>query len=100
MRRRFRLCWEFYKSTLAVNIGVSVALSAFLFPIFLKSLAFMLISGGPAIAFIQKEFGRTSDYYFYHNCGLSKVFLYGWSTGLNAFISIILILIDAYVIRA
>ena len=69
---RFRLYWEFYKSTFIINFGSSVIASLFVFPDTFKIFPLAIMTVGPLLAFFYKEITRKNEYFFYYNQGLSK----------------------------
>ena len=71
------LYWAFYKSTIAFNIGVSIAI-AFISMIFFGGNFFVVFAGsfmsvGALVAFLYKEIFSPLEYYFYYNRGISKI---------------------------
>jgi len=94
--------WAYYKSTIVVNLCVSVAivlianflygadLSIYLFAV---SIAFI----GPSFAFLYKEIVRPLEYYFYYNRAISKIKLIAFCLTVNVLLAIIISLIAIYV---
>ena len=83
---KLALHWEYFKSTLVLNLASSV-LFAFFVISFLKSLpgpipSFPVIYirccmvGGPLLCFLYKEISRKNEYYFYYNRGITKLSLW------------------------
>jgi len=86
---KVKLYWQFYKSTLIINLASSVLLAFIvksaanisidskiaetpLSIIYIKCCMF----GGPFICFYYNELSKKNEYYFYYNKGISKLSLY------------------------
>ena len=96
------LYWAYYRSTIIVNICVSIAIiliASFFHEtdvsiyLFAASLAFI----GPSFAFLLKEIVRPLEYYFYYNRGISKIKLITFCLIVNTLLGIIISLIAFYV---
>jgi len=83
---KLALHWEYFKSTLVLNLASSV-LFAFFINSFLKTLPIpipsfpviyirCLMTGGLLLCFIYKEISRKNEYYFYYNRGITKLSLW------------------------
>ena len=82
---KLALHWEYFKSTLVLNLSSSV-LFAFIGGLsFITSsdpLPFLIVYirccmfGGPLFCFLYKEMSRKNEYYFYYNRGISKLSLF------------------------
>jgi len=68
--------WTFYKSTVIINICVSIALSVIAGAMttagFFVSFAVCFATLGLMGVFLYKEVARPLEYYFYYNRGISK----------------------------
>jgi hypothetical protein len=83
--QKVRLYWEFYKSTLILNLASSVFLSFILMlgmqmimkapPPFIVIYIRCCMFGGPIVSLYYKETSRNNEYYFYYNKGISKISL-------------------------
>jgi len=70
--KRSKLYWAFYKSTITINLVVSLML--FLVTgVSITVFAVSLVTAGLFFAFLYKEIWRPREYYFYYNWGISKV---------------------------
>jgi|GEM_PF-3246415 len=67
-----RLLLTFYRSTLALNWGFSLACAILVFIQFPKVLPISLMSSGSLLSFYYKSLSRKGDYFFYYNRGISK----------------------------
>ena len=83
---KLTLHWEFFKSTLVLNLSVSVILTFIVFmalknfydvppPLHIVYIRCFMI-GGPLLCLFYKEMTRKNEYYFYFNRGISKLSLY------------------------
>jgi len=101
MVKNITMYWAYYKSTIVLNLCVSIAItlianfygadvSLYLFAI---SLAFI----GPAFAFLYKEIVRPLEYYFYYNRGITKVKLMVFCLTVNTLLAMVFSLIVYYV---
>lgn len=87
MTRKLHNIFVFYKSTLAINLAISLV--CFLFGGFLEFiLTFM--SFGFAVSIAMQEVRKKEEYWFYFNNGLSKVQLWIFSLFLNGLIVLLL----------
>ena len=93
----FALYWAFYKSTIAFNIGVSIAIAVIsmiyggnFFIVF--AISFMSI--GPMVSFLYKELSFPLEYYFYYNRGISKIKLIIFCLLLNILPSTIILIVS------
>jgi len=79
--QKVKLYWEFYKSTVLLNLA-----SAFFFSFaiwtsgkipqpFIVIYLRCCMYGGPLICFYYKEKSRKNEYYFYYNKGITKISL-------------------------
>lgn len=78
-----RLLFTFYKSTLALNWGFSVACSILVMPQFAKVLPISLMSSGSLLSFYYKQLSRKGDYFFYYNRGIRKTQLFLFTVLMN-----------------
>jgi hypothetical protein len=85
-----RLYWTFHKSTLALNLLFSFAISLILAALFFKVFPISIMTGGPLLSFFYKEIARKNEYYFYYNRGISKLNLIVVSMALNVLTGIVL----------
>jgi hypothetical protein len=106
MMQKVKLFWEFYKSTLSMNLFSSVFLLFILFgamqmvmktstPLILVYIHCCMF-GGPFISFFYKELSRKKEYYFYYNRGITKVNLLVTTLLINFLFGILLINILRY----
>ena len=82
---KLTLHWEYFKSTLVLNMSTSVLL-AFIVHFTLMTLPkpppFYIVYirccmfGGPLLCLLYKEMSRKNEYYFYYNRGISKLSLF------------------------
>ena len=90
---KLALHWEFFKSTLVLNLASSVLFAYCIFYL-LKNLPDplppfhiiyirCLMFGGPLLCFLYKEISRKNDYYFYYNRGITKIRL--WTVNFLAY---------------
>ncbi|MCL2558401.1 MAG: hypothetical protein FWE09_07975 [Treponema sp.] len=94
--KNIRLCLHFFKSTLVVNWGSSLALAAFMylffdFP-FHVFFSLFLLTAGFALALFVKEasFTEKNTWFFYYNFSITKGKLMAFSTCLNAIFAAII----------
>jgi hypothetical protein len=101
------LHWEYFKSTLVLNLSSSVLL-AFIVYMALKNLPDpppplhivyirCCMFGGPLLCLLYKEMSRKNEYYFYYNRGISKLSLYITTLSTYILIGYLLITILRYV---
>ncbi len=78
--------WEYFKSTLVLNLSSSVLISFIVFkalenfpdsppPLYIVYIKCCMF-GGPLLCLFYKEMSRKNEYYFYYNRGISKLSLY------------------------
>jgi hypothetical protein len=79
--------FEFFKSTLVVNLAVCVLPILFLG---LFAFKYTFLSVGYAVSLAVKEFSSKNEYLFYYNNGISKmeIWLYAWCC---TFVSLIIL---------
>ena len=87
--------WAFYKSTIAVNLCVSLAIFAITQNIYIFAASIVLF--GPLCAFLYKEVVKPLEYYFYYNRGISKTKLIIFCLIVNILPSTMISLIAYYV---
>jgi len=104
---KLKLYWEYYKSTLILNLSSSVLL-AFIISEASKSLPLARLSfqiifllcfmfGGAFLSFFYKEISHKGEYYFYYNQGISKIRLWIVTLSTNILLGGLLINILYYV---
>lgn len=86
----FRLLLAFYRSTLALNWGFSLACAIMAIPQLPKVLPISLMTGGSLLSFYYKRLSRKGDYFFYYNRGLSNTQLFLFTTVMNITVGAIL----------
>ena len=94
---KIKLYFQFYKSTLGINVSFSAFLSIILFfmakyPI-VYSYALFSVSLGYVISFLVKEsgFSNNDEYYFYYNFGITKIKLFMICGFMNVVFAILII---------
>ncbi len=87
-KRKFLLFWEFYKSTLLINLPLSILIYLLTFNLTFFFNSFILIGLLGSILF--KENYRKNEYFFYFNNSFSKAELFAYCLILNIILSIIL----------
>ena len=87
--------WAFYKSTIAVNLCVSLAIFAITGNIYI--FAASIVFFGPSFAFLYKEVVKPLEYYFYYNRGISKTKLILFCLTVNVLPATIISLTAYYV---
>lgn len=85
-----RLLFTFYRSTLALNWGFSLACSIIVFVQFPKVLPISLMTSGSLLSFYYKSLSRKADYFFYYNRGISKIQLFLFTILMNGCLGAIL----------
>ena len=70
-RQFFLIYWAFYKSTITINLVVSLMVG--LVSTSITIFAVSLVTFGLFFAFLYKEVVRPYEYYFYYNRGISKI---------------------------
>ena len=100
---KYRLYWNFYKSTLIINYVSSLLIASFTslvnVPV-LTTFCISIMSGGVLIAVGYKEMKHPVEYYFYYNRGISKYQLMAFTVGINILIGIFILIVDYYVTSA
>lgn len=86
----FRLLLTFYRSTLALNWGFSLACAIIGFVQFPKVLPVSLMTSGSLLSFYYKSLSHKGDYFFYYNRGISKNRLLLFTILMNALVGAIL----------
>lgn len=85
-----RLLLIFYRSTLPLNWGFSLA-CAILVPVQLpKVLPVSLMTTGSLLSFYYKSLSRKGDYFFYYNRGIRKAQLLLFTVLANVILGVIL----------
>jgi hypothetical protein len=88
-----KLMFQFYKSTLVLNLVFSAGLSLLFYLIakypIIYTLALFLMSFGFIFSILIKEssFSNKDEYYFYYNFGITKIKLIFFSSLLNIVLS-------------
>jgi hypothetical protein len=104
-----KLYFEFYKSTLILNLASSILLSFMIYatltsmpmvvkvpPPFAVIYIRCCMFGGPLVCFYQKEITRKNEYYFYFNKGISKINLLIVTLLINILIGVLVLNILHY----
>ena len=95
IRDMHKMYWAFYKSTVTINLVVSL-----MFGIVSRSIivfAISLVSIGLFFAFLYKEVVRPQEYYFYYNRGISQIKLIIFCMLVNILPSALILIIYNYV---
>ena len=94
-----RLFWTFFKSTLTINVVVSltVALLAYFWTDNILAFPICFMTGGPLLAFADKEIIRPNEYYLYFNRGISKYQLITFTMAVCFILGISAFIIISYV---
>ena len=95
IRDMHKIYWAFYKSTVTINLVVSL-----MFGIVSRSIivfAISLVSIGLFFAFLYKEVVRPQEYYFYYNRGISQIKLIIFCMLVNILPSALILIIYNYV---
>lgn len=80
--QKLRLHWEFFKSTIILNLASSVLFAAIIGSMSggTKTTSPLIVNyinccmfGGPLVSFYYKELSRKKEYYFYYNRGITKI---------------------------
>ena len=90
MSKKFLNIFEFFKSTLLVNLSLSVI--SILFG-GMSNFVTVFLSFGFILSIAVKEMNRKNDYLFYYNNGLSKIQLWIFSYIFTFLLLILLIVI-------
>lgn len=85
-----RLLFTFYRSTLALNWGFSLACSIVVFIQLPKVLPISLMTSGSLLSFYYKSLSRKGDYFFFYNRGISKTQLLTFTLMMNVVVGAIL----------
>ncbi len=87
-KRKVFLFWEFYKSTLLINLSLSILIYLLTFDLvsFFNSFIFIGLFGN----ILFKENYRKNEYFFYYNNNFSKIELFVCCLILNIILSIVL----------
>lgn len=96
MIRKLQNIFEFYKSTLAVNLAIS--LLSFLFGGF-SEFIFTFMTFGFVVSIAIQEVRRKEDYLFYFNNGLSKVQLWIFTLFLNGISVLLLSCVYVFILK-
>ena len=81
--KKFKLLWEFYKSTLAINLFPIIISFLFVPETIFINLCFF----GFLISYLFKQFYRKHEYYFYFNNNISIINLYTFNLSINLLIA-------------
>jgi len=95
MVKNIMLYWAYYRSTIVINLCVSLAIV-----LIAKDIYFFAASiavAGPSFAFLYKEVVRPLEYYFYYNRSISKIKLISFCLTVNIILAVIISLIAYYV---
>ena len=87
--------WAFYKSTVTINLVVSLAIGLVSTSIIV--FAVNLVTIGLFFTFLYKEIVCPQEYYFYYNQGISKIKLILFCLLVNIFPSTLILIILHYV---
>lgn len=85
-----RLLFTFYRSTLVLNWGFSLACAILVAIQFPKVLPISLMSSGSLLSFYYKSLSRKGDYFFYYNRGIRKTQLFLFTILMNLLVGAIL----------
>ena len=102
MGKILTIYWTFYKSTLTVNLVVSltlflVSLGISVISVCIIVFAISLVSCGLFFAFLYKEVACPDEYYFYYNWGISKIKLIIFCLLVNMLPSSLILILVHYV---
>ena len=92
---RHRLYLAFFKSTLVINIVVSFVVSMAFTDLAFFPVCFM--TGGPLFSFFYKEVTHPNEYYFYHNRGISRYQLMGFTLAACVLLGVSTLIIISHV---
>ena len=87
LKRNLKLKLEFYKSTLIINLIISVVFGLLTKSVNAFGFSFTFI--GFSVAFFYKEIYRKQEYYLYFNAGISRQQLVIFCFLLNCLLSIL-----------
>jgi hypothetical protein len=104
---KLTLHWEYFKSTLVLNLSASVILSVIVYmalkiypepppPLHVVYIRCCMF-GGPLLCLFNKEISRKNEYYFYYNRGISKLSLFITTLSTYMLTGYLLIIILRYV---
>jgi len=96
----FLLYWAFYKSTVILNMSVSLAIAFLAMAYggnFFNVFAGSFMSLGLLAAFLYKEIDCPLEYYFYYNQSISKIKLIVFCFLVNILPSALILMIVHYV---
>lgn len=85
-----RLLLAFYRSTLALNWGFSLACAIIGVIQFSKVLPISLMTSGSLLSLYYKNLSRKGDYFFYYNRGIRKTQLFLFTILLNGLVGALL----------
>lgn len=94
--RRFHNILSFYRSTLAINLAVSIIP---LFVLNVEASFFLFTTFGYVASIAIKEVNNEENYLFYYNNGLSKIQLWVYGTFLNFITVLIIFLITVLIMK-
>mgnify|MGYP000865452420 CR=1 FL=1 len=90
MDKKILNLFEFFKSTLLINLSVCLV-SLFFGTI--DTFFFVFASYGFVITILYKEIYKKNDYLFYYNNGVSKLQLIGFSYFFTIFLSVLFLIL-------
>jgi len=103
---KLTLYWEYFKSTLVLNLSSSVLLAFIVYgallnpsdtpPQFHVVYIHCCMFGGPLLCLFYKELSRNNEYYFYYNRGISKLSLFISTLSTYVLMGYLLIIILRY----
>lgn len=85
--------WNWYKRLLINNLLISLLFSLLNLEFFLKTFGLVFMTAGFLISLVYQELTYKSEYYFYHNLGLSKLRLIAITEFINILVGITSIII-------
>ncbi len=90
MNKKILNLFEFFKSTLLINLSVCLV-SLFFGTI--NTFFFVFASYGFVISILYKEIYKKNDYFFYYNNGVSKTQLIGFSYFFTIVLSVLFLIL-------
>ena len=98
----YKMYWAFYKSTVTINLVVSLMVSLVVLmisPVLASITVFAIgyVTFGLFFSFLYKEVVRPKEYYFYYNRGISKIKLIVFCILVNCLLSTLILIILNYV---
>lgn len=88
---KFQLLTIFYKSTIVINVTVSMLFAVMGLALgtayFFRMFAVSFVSAGPVVCILYNEISSRDQYYFYYNNAVSKPWLISWFLVANVFIA-------------